>query len=288
MVTGPSALANALTWTDDPSRDAMWFEFCWPPFPDIIESTNFGERRIIMRIHRIEAAETMHVANMNWEKIDDVIVVGSDMRQRVVSAAPEIDLVTRVHVLPNGVDIARFGLAPSWNKFKIGWCGLMTLRKNPILALQIFYKLHKIDQNYTMNFCGMGRDPFVFDIFKYSVEKLGLSDVISWDGNVSQTDMPSWHADNGVLLHTSIHESFGYAIAEAACTGCDIAIFDHPGAQSTWPSATIFCSVDQAVDMILKAQPGRWRSFVADNYSLDQQLNKLSSLLNKITTTKSL
>lgn len=284
-VDGPMKLAAALAWTDAPTRDALWFEFCWPPFPAIIEATDFGGRRVLMRVHRIEAAETMHVANMTWAKVDDVIVVGADMRQRVAIAAPEIDLVSRVHVVPNGVDVARFGGFTSWNRFRIGWCGLMTLRKNPTLALQILVMLRAIDRRYRMHFCGMGADPFAWEMFQYSVGKLGLSDAIAWDGNIPQSDMPDWHAANGILLHTSLHESFGYAIAEAACAGCDIAMLDHPGAEATWPGAMIFQSIDQAVDIVLKAAPGRWRGFVLDNYSLNAQLEKLCAVLDAVPST---
>ena len=28
--------------------------------------------------------------------------------------------------------------------------------------------------------------------------------------------MPAWHAANGVLLHTSLHEGLSYAVLEAA------------------------------------------------------------------------
>jgi hypothetical protein len=60
--TGPAVLAEALAWTDEPARDALWFEFCWPPFPELIADTEFGGRRVLVRIHRIEAYETPHAA----------------------------------------------------------------------------------------------------------------------------------------------------------------------------------------------------------------------------------
>ncbi|MCW8308949.1 glycosyltransferase family 4 protein [Acidiphilium sp. PA] len=279
MVTSPAVLAAALEWTDDPSRDAIWFEFCWPPFPAMIEATDFGGRRVIVRVHRIEAVETPYVANTAWAKVDDVIVVSPDMRKRVLSAAPELNFVSRVHVVSNGVDVDRFSGAVNWNRFRIGWCGLMTLRKNPTLALQILFKLRAIDQRYQMRFCGMAGDAFAGEMFWYSAERLGLSGAIAWDGNIAQSDMPGWHAANGMLLHTSFHESFGYAIAEAACSGCDIALLDHPGAETTWPATTIFRSIDEAVDMVLNAAPGRWRTFVINHHSLDAQIRKLSEII---------
>src|SRR5271166_3675186 len=149
-LTSPATLGEALAWTDEP-RDAIWFEFCWPPFPALIGATDFGGRRVIVRVHRIEATETPHVANTPWEKVDDVIVVSPDMEQRVMAVASEITLTSRLHLVCNGVDTERFAPPTVWNPFRIGWCGLMTLRKNPTLVLQILARLRETDAQYHLS-----------------------------------------------------------------------------------------------------------------------------------------
>lgn len=279
-VIGPDAIPQALAWTNDPMHDALWFEFCWPPFPSLIGTVDFGGRRVIVRVHRIEATETSHVANTPWEKVDDVIVVSPDMKQRVLRMAPEVAFVTRLHIVPNGVETERFELGANWNPLAIGWCGVLTLRKNPTLALQIFAKLHAADKRYRLNLCGMGAESLAQETFTHLSNRLDLRNAIHWHGNVSQAEMPAWHAANGVLLHTSLHESFGYAIAEAAATGCDLAVFDHPGAEDTWPAQTLFGTVDEAVELIRAARPERWRGHVVANFSLKQQIAVISAMLN--------
>lgn len=281
MVTGPATLAAALDWTDQPNRDAIWFEFCWPPFPALIAATDFGGRRVIMRVHRIEATETNHVADTQWDRIDDVIVVSPDMQERVLTQAPEIGVTSRLHLVPNGVDIDRFSPSPDWNPFRIGWCGLMTLRKNPILALQILARLRETDPRYHLSLCGMGGEPLAHQSFLHLARRLDLTKAIRWEGRIPQSDMHKWHAANGVLLHTSLHESFGYAIAEAAVCGCDVAVFDHPGAAATWPASVLFGTVDEAVALIRAARPRRWRDYVCANFSLDQQISAVSAMLNQ-------
>src|SRR6185437_15885737 len=94
-----------------------------------------------------------------------------------------------------------------------------------------------------------------------------------------QHAMPEWHAQNGVLLHTSLHESFGYSIAEAAAVGCDIAVLEHPGADEFWPSVTRYATVNEAVELIRKAAPHRWRNHVVQNFSLAQQLAATAAIL---------
>lgn len=279
-VTGKAALDAALAWTDCPDRDALWFEFCWPPFPALIAATDFGGRRVIMRVHRIEATETSHVADTQWDRIDDVIVVSPDMQERVLAQAPEIAVTSRLHLVCNGVDINRFTPAADWDPFRLGWCGLMILRKNPILALQILARLRKADPRYHLSLCGMDGEPLAHQSFLHLARRLDLMSAIRWEGRIPQSDMHKWHAANGVLLHTSLHESFGYAIAEAALCGCDMAVLDHPGAAASWPADVLFGTVEEAVALIRAARPHRWRGYVCRNFSLDRQIGTISTLLN--------
>ena len=81
------------------------------------------------------------------------------------------------------------------------------------------------------------------------------------------------------MLSTSVYESFGYAIAEAAACGCDIAVLDNTAAAEFWPEATRFASVDQAVDIIRAARPHRWRDLVAGRYEVGLQAQRVVDLL---------
>ncbi len=281
MTKGPQTLQDALDWTSDAARDAIWFEFCWPPFPAIIAGTNFGGRRVIVRIHRIEATETPHVANTRWENVSDAIVISPDMRQRVLTVAPELPLVSRLHLVCNGVDTGRFHPSgDTVDPFRIGWCGLMTLRKNPTLALQILAAVRAEDQRYHLHICGMGGEALAQETFVHLAKRLDLTSAITSHGRIGAPGMPAWHAANGVLLHTSLHEGLSYAVLEAAASGCDLAVFDHPGAAECWPEATLFGTVDQAVSLIRNARPNRWRAHVEQHFSLQRQIADISAMLN--------
>lgn len=269
----------ALAWTDRPVCDAVWFEFCWPPFPRLIAQTDFVGRRVIVRVHRIEAMETDHVAQTPWHKVNDVIVVSRDMAARVRQAAPELQRTTRLHLVHNGLDLRRFVPLLAWDPYRIGWCGLMTLRKNPTLALQVLAELRRVDPRYTLHLCGQGGERLANESFVHMVRRLGLSDAVHSDGNVPRSAMPEWHARTGVLLHTSLHESFGYAVAEAAAVGCDLAVLDHPGADEFWPDAVRFGTVAEAVALIRAAQPHRWRDHVLQHFALPQQIEAMAAML---------
>jgi glycosyltransferase involved in cell wall biosynthesis len=275
----PEDLGTALQWTDDVGRDALWFEFCWPPFPRMIAETAFAGRRVILRVHRIEAYGSDHVAGAPWHKIDDVVVVSADMAARVRWAAPQSAATTRLHVVHNGLDLDRFAPAAGWDPFRIGWCGNLTLHKNPTLALQVLFSLRLLDDRYTLRLSGKGIDPVAQDAFFYLARRLDLTDAIRLDGAVAQADMPAWHAGNGILLSTSAYESFGYAICEAAAVGCDLAVLDHVGAEEFWPEAVRFGTVEEAAWLIRKAAPMRWREHVAQRFSLARQTASIARLL---------
>lgn len=278
-VSGQDDLAQALAWADDPARDALWFEFCWPPFPQLIARTDLGGRRVIVRVHRIEAYGSDHAAQAPWTKITDAVVVGEDMAHRLRAAAPGIDVTTRVHVIHNGLDIPRYAAAEAPDPFRIGWCGWVSLHKNPILALQILHRLRAEDPRYVLDIATRGADPVAWHSFLYLTQRLGLTDAIDVSEGVPQQDMPRWHARNGVLLSTSVYESFGYAIAEAAAVGCDLAVLDNCAAGEFWPDAVRFGTVEEAVQLIRQARPHRWRDYVAQRFSLARQVAAVRSLL---------
>ncbi len=272
-------IAAALAWADQPATDVVWFEFCWPPFPALIAATDFGGRRVVVRVHRIEAYGTGHVARVDWSRVDDVIVVGEDMRARTLAAAPEIAYANRLHVVHNGVDLDRFVPLGAFDPFRIGWCGWFTLHKNPALALQVLHRLRRHDARYRLAITSKEAEPVTLDGFRHLAARLGLADAIAWDGAIEQAAMPNWHARNGALLSTSVYESFGYAIAEAAACGCDIAMLDQTAAGEFWPEATRFADIDEAVEIIRAARPHRWRALVAERFSLDRQVARVLELL---------
>lgn len=275
----PADLDTALAWTDRPG-DAVWFEFCWPPFPAMINNTEFGHRRIMVRVHRIEAYEADFVALTNWSRVDDLIVVSSDMARVVREVAPGIDHQTRLHVIHNGVDMTPVVPRKDFDKHRIGWCGAFILRKNPSFALQVLYELHLHDIDYMLHIAATAGDRVTMESFRHQADMLGLCGAVHFDGKVSAAEMPAWHARNGVLLSTSLHESFGYAIAEAAAAGCDIAVLEHRGADEFWPAETRFLTAGDAARKIRESRPSRWNQLIADRFSLERQVAALRRILD--------
>ncbi len=277
-VRGMAELQAACAWADDANRDVIWFEFCWPPFPAMIAAFDFGGRRVVMRVHRIEAYGTKHAAAAPWSKIDDVIVVSKDMAARLQAEAPALPQSTALHVVHNGVDVQRFVPCGAADRFRIGWCGWLSLHKNPNMALEILYLLRQHDARWHMHLSSKGGELVAVDSFNHLKRRLGLDDAVFVDGDIAPEDMPRWHARNTVLLSTSVYESFGFAMAEAASCGCDVVMLDQAGAEEFWPEAMRFGTVLEAAEMIRVAKPGRWHQ-IAQRFSLRHQIEELRKLL---------
>jgi glycosyltransferase involved in cell wall biosynthesis len=278
-VRGMAELAAACAWADDPAQDVIWFEFCWPPFPAMIAAHDFQGRRVAMRVHRIEAYGSPHAAAAPWGKIDDVIVVSRDMAARLKREVPALQQSTALHVVHNGVDVERFVPGPERQPFRIGWCGWLSLHKNATMALEILHSLRRQDGRWHMHCCSKGGEPVALDSFNHLKRRLGLEDAVFMDGNVAPAEMPAWHARNAVLLSTSVYESFGYAMAEAASCGCDVVMLDQPGADEFWPEEMRFGTAAEAAAMIRAAQPMRWRGMIVQHFSLDRQIDVLRGIL---------
>lgn len=271
-VRGPVDLPAALAWADDPVADTIWFEFCWPPFPGLISATDFGGRRVVVRVHRIEAYETEHVARTDWSRVTDLIVVSADMARCVREVRPGIDSLVRLQVVHNGIDLDRVVPRAAFDPFRIGWCGNFIPRKNPWLALQVLALLRADNPRYRLHIASQAADRLTSEAFCHQAARLGVAEAVVFEGAVGADRMAAWHARNGILLSTSLHESFGCAIAEAAAAGCDVAVLDHLGADEFWPDEMRFVAVADAVRMVHSAAPDRWREWVAERFSLPRQV----------------
>jgi glycosyltransferase involved in cell wall biosynthesis len=272
-------LAAALAWADAPAQDAVWFEFCWPPFTRMIGRVDLGGRRTIVRVHRIEAYGSGHAASVPWSAVDDVVVVGDHMAEKLRPLLPPGGARPRLHVVHNGVDTSRFVPCHTRDPFRIGWCGWFSLHKNPLLAVQVLHALRAGGNPWTLSVSTRGIEPVVADSFVHLAGRLGVAHAIHMEEGIPHAQMPAWHAANAVLLSTSVYESFGFAIAEAAAAGCDLAVLDYVGAADFWPEATLFGTAAEAAAIIEQARPGRWRGLIEERFSLSLQALRVSDLL---------
>jgi prepilin-type processing-associated H-X9-DG protein len=184
-----------------------------------------------------------------------------------------------VDVIPNGIDTGRFRPGAP-DRFRIGWVGHLEPKKNPMLLMQIAHRVHRRDPRFSFHVAGGFTDLRTARYLRQMQSALGLAGVVWFDGHVA--DMPAWYADKGVLLSTSMYESFGMNIGEAMATGAFPVVHRFPGADALWPTECLFAAEDEAVALIAAARPGLYRDWVTDRYGLDRQIASVLALLRTL------
>ena len=271
LSSGPGpVLAEAIEWAD-----IVWLEWCWDHAVWATASDCLAGKRCVVRLHSIEALQTDFPSRMDWSRVDRLITVGDDIAAVLKHQVTD----TVAMVIPNGIDMDRFRPAQG-DRYRVGWAGHLEPKKNPMLLLQIARTLHQIDPRFTFHVAGGFTDLRTARYIKHLMHQLGLAGIIHFDGFVS--NMPEWYADKGVVLSTSMYESFGMSIGEAMAVGAFPVIHDFPGANLLWPRDCLFASIDQAIALIRSARIGLFRAWVAERYGLDRQIAAVLRLLAEL------
>jgi glycosyltransferase involved in cell wall biosynthesis len=270
---GPS-LAAAIDWAD-----IVWLEWCWDHAVWATTSHCLTGKKCVIRLHSIEALQTPFPGQIDWSRVDRLITVGEDITELLLSNTPSIADHPRPIVIPNGIDMDRFAPGQG-DRHVIGWAGHLEPKKNPMLLLQLAHTLHRADPRFVVHVAGAFTDLRTARYVRRFMGSLGLGGVVRFDGVVQ--DMPAWYANKGVLLSTSMYESFGMNIGEAMAVGAFPVVHDFPGADRLWPEECLFASIDDAVALIRSARPGLYREWVRDRYSLDRQIASVLGLLAEL------
>ena len=277
---GPGeALAEAIAWAD-----IVWLEWCWDHAVWVTRSDILRGRPCIVRLHSIEALQTDFPQQMNWSVVNRLVVVGEDIAGLVRTRFPGAAGIATT-LVPNGIDLSRFALSARMDRYRVGWVGHLEPKKNPMLLLQIAHRLRQLDPRYSFHVAGAFSDLRTGRYLQRMIPALGLAGAIEFAGAVA--DMPGWYADKGVLLSTTMYESFGLNIGEAMAVGAFPVIHDFPGAEQLWPVECLFASIDQAVALIRAGRPGLYRDWVAERYSLDRQEDAVLALIDELALARS-
>lgn len=270
LSAGPGEeLRSAIDWAD-----IVWLEWCWDHAVWATQQVLPEGKPCVLRLHSVEALQTDFPERVNWRRVSRLLTVGDDIAKLVISRFPSIGVP--LHVIPNGIDLKRFPPGQP-NRAHIGWVGHLEPKKNPMLLMQIADRLRRVDDRYRISIAGGFTDLRTARYLYQMQAALGLAGMVHFDGHVA--DMPTWFADKGILLSTSMYESFGMNIGEAMAVGAFPVIHNFPGAGSLWPHECLFAGIEEAVAKIVTAQPGLYRNWIADRYGLDRQIDSVLGLL---------
>lgn len=263
-------LVQGMNWAD-----LCWFEWCSDLFA-LASRLEIAKNKIVFcRLHRGEVFTTIP-ATVDWKNVDGLIVVTNHLLHLLPKNIPKN---VNISVIENGVDIRKFDFRSRTKGYNIAFVAGMIPRKNPVLLLQIVEKLVKLDRRYKLFIAGEFINPEIKFYWDYFVKERGLHNNVIFEG--WQGDINEWLEDKNYILSTSIHESFGYNIAEAMIKGIKPIIYNFPYSKEIWDEKYLFNTVDEAVIKITEDQYDslEYYNFIKNRYSLEKEIKLLDEFL---------
>jgi len=278
VTTDGNQIAEAIKWAD-----IVWLE--WANDLAIFATNNVPEiqnKKVVCRLHRYEAF-TQFPEKINWKNVDFLIFVSNSMRLTFHELHSNLDLFEcKEEVIYNGVDLDRFKFTIHKPGYNLAILAHINYRKNPEFWIQIISKLKDADNKYQLHVGGDFQDPLYLVYFNYIKKEMKIEDnfiLHGWIDNVEE-----FLEDKDYILSTSIHESFGYNIAEAMARGIKPIIHNFDGAKTLWPNELIYNTIDEAVEKTIEQtyDSESYRGFIEDNYSLEKQIDLIETNFNSI------
>jgi hypothetical protein len=276
--TATSQMYELMKWSD-----ISWFEWCTEY---AMEASKLPKVcRTIVRLHRWEAYEEL-VQNVCWSNIDALITVGNSFVMKALcQRVPNLDTMTRVVTIPNGIDLEEFNFVERKRGKNLACVGYLNMRKNPMFLLQCMQKLHYIDRDYRLFVAGNFQDAMLEQYMRHMVDQLGLKDVVVFDG--WQGDISKWLEDKHYIVSASIGESQGMGLLEGMARGLKPVIHHFPGANEIFSSEFLFNISEEFCEQILSGSydPQRYREFTAARYPLKHQLDSINRIFTHFENT---
>jgi len=271
----------------DEMRDMMgWADIAWFEWCDrlLIEATRLPKTcRILCRLHSYEVFTDMP-AQVNWDRVDHLLFVNESVRELFQQ---QIDISIETSVIHNGLDLRRYTIPEdkALSK-KIASVGYINYKKNPALLLYCFQKIHRFDPEFSLHVAGTHQDPRIKVYFDHFLKRNPLP--IYFDGWVE--DMPSWYADKGFVISTSLFESFHYSVAEGMASGLIPLIHHWYGAENLYPERFMFNDPDDCLELVagfnsenIPDLRERNRRYIAERYDLRAKTAEVSALMARLT-----
>lgn len=262
-------LKEAIRWAD-----IVWLEWCWDHAVWATRQAIPVGKPCIVRLHSVEALQTNFPAQVDWSRVSTLVTVSDDITDVLRNGFPNISCP--IEVVLNGIDTDRFRVGTP-DRFRVAWVGHLEPKKNPMLLMQIAHRLRRRDPRFSFHVAGAFTDLRTARYLRQLQATLGLAGVVHFDGHVA--DMTTWYADKGVILSTSMYESFGMNIGEAMASGAFPVIHGFPGAHRLWPAECLFAAEDDAIELIQDARPGCFRGWVEQHYGLERQIDRVLAVI---------
>ena len=278
VTTDGNQISEAIKWAD-----IVWLE--WANEMAIFATNQVPEiqnKKVVCRLHSYEIF-TQFPEKINWTNIDQLIFVGDHIKRILHELHSNLNIdPDKEIIVSNGVDLDKFKFLIHKPGYNLSVLAHINYKKDPSAWIQIISKLKEIDNRYKLHVGGDFQDPRYKIYFDYVKKEMNLENNFILHGWIKEVD--KFLEDKDYTLSTSIHESFGYNIAEAMARGIKPIIHNFDGAKSIWPNELIYNTIDEAVEKITEESydSESYRRFIEDNYSLEEQINRIGENIKSL------
>ena len=246
--------------------DTVFVEWCTiaAAFLTLIDP---GTTRMVIRLHKYETY-TYWPHCVDFSRVDDLVFVSEPMRDLTIAALPRLTGANapRLPVIANAMDLAAFRRPKRPEaRFTVGLVGMGQIAKDPRWAVDVLRRLRSRDPRYRLLIMGGGFDPessaaarHYHDLLARDLSELEPSGAVHRLGPVD--DVPAAFTDVGVILSSSVRESFHCGLVEGAAGGAVPVVRDWPcfarqpsGARTLFPADWVVASPREAAERILAA-----------------------------------
>lgn len=263
------ALAEPLAWAD-----TVFVDWCQRAAV-LLTSLDPGRARVIVRLHSFEAFTVFpHLVDLS--RVDDLVFVGSHVARFATDVLPALagPGAPRVHALPNVVHLDRFARPKDERaRFTLAVIGYAAAAKDACWAVDVLAALRRDDPRYRLLLVGDEipdgpQAPATVRAYGARLrERLAGPDVAGAVERVPFTrDVPELLQRVGVILSSSVRESFHLALVEGAASGAVPVVRRWPmfarygGPAELFPADWLVDTPEQAAARIraVTADPEAW------------------------------
>lgn len=250
-----AALQEHLDWAD-----TVWVEWCQRAAV-LVAALDPARRRTIVRLHSFEAF-TVFPHLLDLSRVDDLVFVGPQVRDFLRAVRPDAEQSTVCHVLPNAVELRglRRPKLPGASR-TLALLGWANVAKDPLWAVEVLALLRGADPAWRLLLVGHEvSDDSPPALRRYAGEldrRLAEPDVV---GAVERTghvtDVGRLLERVGVIVSSSVRESFHLGLVEGAASGAVPVVRDWPiyaaygGARGLFPAEWVVGTAAEAAALI--------------------------------------
>ncbi len=256
-----SAFRAELEWAD-----VLFVEWC-TAHAALLNLVDPRSTRVVLRLHSYEAFSPWpHL--LDFTRIDDLLSVSDHLRDLVADAIPGVQETAglRMPVIPPGLPLQKY-VRPKADeaRFTVGLVGWRQVAKDPRWALEVVRELRQLDERYRLLLIG---DDFDADVSAatraYGARLFTELTELEQAGTVRRygrtDDVPGALTEVGVILSSSVRESFHAGLVEGAASGAVPVVRDWPffagrraGARTLFPGEWVVETPQQAASRVLEA-----------------------------------